>query len=73
MWSVLVLCDLYGPFIRLEISDKGSESDRILYTSVEVYQNPGDFFATGQYGMVDMGFDGSVALVVPEKRNESTE
>ena len=73
VWSVLVFCDFYGRFIRLEIRDKGAESDRNLYTSSEVYQNPGDFLATGRHGMADMGFCGSGALVAPDKRNESTE
>ena len=73
VWSVLVFCDLYGRFIRLEISEKGAESDRNMYKSSEVYQNPGEFLAAGQHGMADMGFGGSGALVVPYKRNESTE
>lgn len=70
---MLVFCDLYGRFIRLEISDKGAESDRNLYTSSEVYQNPSDFLTAGQLGMADMGFGGSGALVVPYKNKESTE
>ena len=73
VWSVLVFCDLYGRFIRLEISDKGAESDRNMYKSSEVYHNLSDFLAAGKHGMADMGFGGSGGLVVPYKRNESTE
>lgn len=30
VWSVVVYCDLFGRFFRLEISGKGAESDRDL-------------------------------------------
>lgn len=73
VWSILVFCDLFGAFTRIEISDKGAESDRNFYTNSEVYKSTESFLSAGQHGMADMGFGGDGALVVPYKRNESTE
>ena len=71
-FSILVFCDIYGRFIRIEVSDKGAESDRNMYTTSDVFKNSDESLSTGQHGMADMGFAGSGELVVPYKRNEST-
>ena len=38
-FSMVSFCDLFGRFIWLEITEKGEESDRNLYTQIEVYRN----------------------------------
>lgn len=72
VWSVLVYCNFYGRFIRIEISDKGAESDRSVYSESEVYKYPSTFLSPGQHRMAEMGFAGDGYLVVPCKTNEST-
>ena len=64
-WSVLVCCNLFERFIRVEISNEGAESDRNTYTSSDVNCSSDHFLCLRQYGMVDMGFAGKGALVVP--------
>ncbi|PXF47704.1 hypothetical protein BWQ96_02566 [Gracilariopsis chorda] len=70
-WALLVFCDIFGRFIRVEISDHGAESDRSLYTNSDVCPNRESYLADGQHGMADMGFAGDGELVVPYKRTES--
>ena len=38
VFSVMVLCDLLGLFIRIEIKDKGVESDRSIYVDSDIYK-----------------------------------
>ena len=67
------VCDLFGGFIRVKISEKGAESYRNMYTSSDVYRSSENFLRPGQHGMADMGFAGKRALVVSYKRKEITD
>lgn len=73
VFSILSFCDIFGRFIRLEITDKGAESDRTLYVEFDVYRKKSVYLSTGQHGMADMGFAGDGDIVVPYKANESTD
>lgn len=72
VWAILVICDVFGRFIWLEMTDKGAESDRTLYTESDVYRNSDQYLSLGHHGMADMAFAGVGELVVPFKTNEST-
>ncbi|PXF49312.1 hypothetical protein BWQ96_00886 [Gracilariopsis chorda] len=48
-WALLVFCDIFGRFIRVEISDHGAESDRSLYTNSDVHRNCESYLADGQH------------------------
>ena len=72
VFSVMVFSDLFGRFIRIEITDKGAESDRTIYVPSDICKR-GDLHLSGAlHGMADMEFSGDGDLVVPYKRNEST-
>ena len=70
---MFVFCDFLGRFIRVEISDKGTESDRNMYTNLDVYRVSDHFLCTGQHRMGDMYFAWKGALVVAYKKNQCTE
>ncbi|PXF44638.1 hypothetical protein BWQ96_05633 [Gracilariopsis chorda] len=71
-YSILLFYDIFGRFIRVEITDHGAESDHSLYTRSDFYRNRERYLFNAQHGMADMGFAGDGELVVPYKRTEST-
>ena len=38
LFSVMVFHDLFGRFIRIEITEKGAESDRSIYVDSDIYK-----------------------------------
>lgn len=64
LWAIMVFCDVFGRFIRLEMTAKGAEIDRTLYTESNVYGDPDQNLSAGQHGMADMDFgkDGELAF-----------
>lgn len=64
--------DIFGNYIKVEITRKGAESDRIMYTTSDIYQNPDSYLSEEQHGMADMEYTGDGRIVFPFKRNAST-
>lgn len=69
--STLVLTDVFGILIRLDINLSGRIHERRLYNNNEPYCNPSSYFHNGQQVLEDTGFQGDCDhIVFPSKRNQ---
>lgn len=71
-FSVIVSCDLSGRIIRIDMTNKGANSDRNMYMGLDMYKKREQFLSPGQHGMADMGPAGDGEVIVQFWQNDST-
>jgi DDE superfamily endonuclease len=70
MLTVLVLCDVFGDFIRLDITLNGVDHDRMVFNNSAPCLQPELHFTDGEWVMSDSGFQGDGPIVFPFKKNQ---
>lgn len=72
-WKISVLTDIFGRYIKVEISRVGDETVRTMYTTSDVNMNPGMYLSTGQHGMADIRYTGDGRIIFQFKKHSSTD